>query len=84
MVQAAMEVEPDEELRRERCQCADVSNRAPNYRNGYSRKTVKAQLRRVEIKVPRNQNGTFASKLISKYNRNAEGMEEKIMQEVTA
>ena len=79
VVQTAMEVELDEELGRERCQRAEVSNAVPNYRNGYSRKTVKTQLGEVDIKVPRDRNSTFEPKLISKYSRNAEGMEEKIM-----
>lgn len=43
-VQTVMEVELDEELGRERCQRAEASNTAPNYRNGCSRKTVKTQL----------------------------------------
>ena len=79
VVQTAMEVELDEELGRERCQRAEVSNTAPNYRNGYSRKTVKTQLGEVEIKVPRDRNGTFEPKIIGKYSRNADGMEEKLI-----
>ena len=79
VVQTAMEVELDEELGRERCQRAEVSNTAPNYRNGYSRKTVKTQLGEVDIKVPRDRNGTFEPKIIGKYSRNADGMEEKIL-----
>ena len=79
VVQTAMEVELDEELGRERCQRAERANTAPNYRNGYSRKTVKTQLGEVEIKVPRDRNGTFEPKIIGKYSRNADGMEEKIL-----
>jgi transposase-like protein len=33
----------------------------------------------VEIKVPRDRNGTFEPKIIGKYSRNADGMEEKIL-----
>ena len=79
VVQTAMEVELDEELGRERCQRAEDSDTAPNYRNGYSRKRVKTQLGEVEIKVPRDRNGTFEPRLIGKYSRNADGMEEKIL-----
>ena len=50
VVQTVMEVELDEELGRERCQRAEDSDTAPNYRNGYSRKTVKTQLGEVDIK----------------------------------
>ena len=79
VVQAAMEVELDEELGRERCQRAEVTDSTPNYRNGYSRKTVKTQLGEVDIKVPRDRKGTFEPKLTGKYSRNADGMEEKIL-----
>ena len=50
-----------------------------NYRNGYSKKTVKTQLGEVDIKIPRDRNGEYEPKIISKYNRNADGMEEKIL-----
>ena len=79
VVQTAMEVELDEELGRERCQRAERANTAPNYRNGYSRKTVKTQLGEVEIKVPRDRNGTYEPKIIGKYSRNADGMEVNIL-----
>lgn len=54
VVQQVMEVEMDEELGRERCQRADACEDTPrNYRNGYSKKTVKTQLGEIEIKVLR-------------------------------
>ena len=47
--------------------------------NGYSKKNVKTQLGEVEIKVPRDRQGNCEPKIIGKYNRNADGMEEKIL-----
>lgn len=79
VVETAMAVELDEELGRERCQRAEGSGGTPNYRNGYSKKTVKTQLGEVEIKVPRDRNGVFEPKIIGKYSRSADGMEEKIL-----
>lgn len=79
VVQTVMEVELDEELGRERCQRAEASETTPNYRNGYSKKTVKTQLGEVDIKVPRDRNGTFDPKIIGKYSRNADGLEEKVL-----
>ena len=80
VIQQVMEVEMDEELGRERCQRAsDPENVAPNYRNGYSQKTVKTQLGEIDIKVPRDRKGNYEPKIISKYDRNAEGMEDKIL-----
>lgn len=82
VIQTAMEVEMDEELGRERCERAkseNGENTRRNYRNGYSHKTVKTQLGEVEIKVPRDRNGSYEPKIIGKYDRNADGMEEKIL-----
>ena len=69
----------DEELGRERCERAkseNGENTRRNYRNGYSQKTVKTQLGEVEIKVPRDRNGSYEPKIIGKYDRNADGMED--------
>jgi transposase-like protein len=79
VINQVMEVEMDEELGRERCQRAAESEQRPNYRNGYSKKKVKTQLGEVEIKVPRDRNGTFEPKIIAKHCRNADGMEDKIL-----
>ena len=80
VIQQIMEVEMDEEHGRERCQRSDAEENTPrNDRNGYSKKTVKTQLGEVEIKVPRDRNGSYEPKIIGKYSRNADGMEEKIL-----
>ncbi len=80
VIQQVMEVEMDEELGRERCQRVEEADDMPkNYRNGYSPKTVKTQLGEIEIKVPRDSKGNFEPKIIGKYDRNAEGMEDKIL-----
>ena len=80
VIQQAMEVEMDEELGRERCQRSSEPEGTPrNYRNGYSRKTVKTQLGEIDIRVPRDRKGSFEPKIIAKYDRNAEGMEDKIL-----
>ena len=50
-----------------------------NYRNGYSKKTVKTQLGEVDVKISRDRNGEYEPQIIGKYSRNADGMEEKIL-----
>jgi len=50
-----------------------------NYRNGYSKKTVKTQLGEVEVAIPRDRNGQYEPQIIGKYSRNVDGMEEKIL-----
>lgn len=63
VIQQVMEVEMDEELGRERCQRSEEPEGTPrNYRNGYSRKTVKTQLGKINIKVPRDRNGSYEPK----------------------
>lgn len=80
VIEQVMEVEMDDKLGRERCQRSEEpEGQAKNYRNGYSKKTVKTQLGEVEIKVPRDRQGNYEPKIIAKYDRNADGMEEKIL-----
>ena len=79
VIQQVMEVELDEELGRERCQRSENEEGPKNYRNGYSQKKVKTQLGEIDIKVPRDRNGSFEPQIIGKYSRNADGMEDKIL-----
>jgi len=81
-LQQVMESELDMELgyeKSERMSENDGEILSKNYRNGYSKKTVKTQLGEVEVKVPRDRNGEYEPKIIGKYSRNADGMEEKIL-----
>ena len=50
-----------------------------NYRKGFVKRAMKTQLGEVEINVPRDRNRKFEPKIISKYQRNAEGIEECIL-----
>ena len=82
ILQEVMECELADELgyeKSERMSNNECSKKSKNYRNGYSKKTVKTQMGELEIKVPRDRNGEYEPKIISKYNRNADGMEEKIL-----
>ena len=81
-IQQVMESELDVELgyeKSERKSDSESANLSKNYRNGYSKKTVKTQLGEIEVKVPRDRNGEYEPKIIGKYSRNADGMEEKIL-----
>ena len=81
VIQQVMEVEMEEELGHERCQrsAPTAGDQPRNYRNGYSRKKVKTQLGEIDIRVPRDRNGSFEPKIIGKYSRNADGMKDKIL-----
>ena len=82
ILQEVMECELADELgyekseRMSNCECGIKSK---NYRNGYSKKTIKTQMGELDIKVPRDRNGEYEPKIIGKYNRNVDGMEEKIL-----
>jgi transposase-like protein len=86
VLQEVMEAELDTQLgynkqERRMREMADFDENgvSKNYRNGYSKKTVKTQLGEVEINVPRDRNGEYEPKIIEKYQRNADGMEEKVL-----
>lgn len=82
VLQQVMESELDVELgyeKSERLSENGAGGLSKNYRNGYSQKTVKTQLGEVEVKVPRDRNGEYEPKIIGKYSRNADGMEDKIL-----
>ena len=81
-LQQAMEAELEEKLGYEKSErmSKDGENiSSKNYRNGYSKKTVKTQLGEVDVKIPRDRNGEYEPQIIGKYSRNADGMEEKIL-----
>ena len=82
VLQQVMEAELDTKLgyeKSERTSNDDEIRLSKNYRNGHSKKTVKTQLGEVTINVPRDRNGEYEPSIIGKYNRNADGMEEKIL-----
>lgn len=77
ILQEVMECELADELgyeKSERTSNYECSNKSKNYRNGYSKKTIKTQMGELDIKVPRDRNGEYEPKIIGKYNRNADGI----------
>lgn len=82
VLKQVMEAELETKLGYEKSERAannDERGMLKNYRNWHSKKTVKTQLGEVTIDVPRDQNGEYEPSIISKYSRNADGMEEKIL-----
>lgn len=56
-----------------------VDESKKNYRNGTVKRTMKTQLGEVDVNVPRDRNGEFEPQIIGKYQRNADGIEERIL-----
>lgn len=82
VLQQVMECELETTLGYEKSQRlskSDGTKTPRNYRNGYSQKTIKTQLGEIDIQIPRDRNGDYEPQIIGKYNRNADGMEEKIL-----
>ena len=82
VLETVMEAELEEKLGYEKSgRVSDNTEKSmsKNYRNGYSKKTVKTQLGEVDVKIPRDRNGEYEPQIIGKYSRNADGMEEKIL-----
>ena len=82
VLETVMEAELEEKLGYEKSgRVSDNTEKSmsKNYRNGYSKKTVKTQLGEVDVKIPRDRNGEYEPQIIGKYSRNADGLEEKIL-----
>ena len=50
-----------------------------NSRNGYSKKTVLTETSKLDLRIPRDREGTFDPKLIARYQRRFPGFDEKIV-----
>ena len=50
-----------------------------NIRNGYSKKTVLTETSKLDLRIPRDREGTFDPKLIARYQRRFPGFDEKIV-----
>ena len=50
-----------------------------NHRNGYSRKKVITETSKLDIRIPRDREGTFDPKLIARYQRRFPGFDDKIV-----
>lgn len=77
VLQEALEAEMDTQLGYDKYEVNE--KQTSNSRNGYSKKTIKTELGAVELNIPRDRNGEFEPKIIPKYQRNAAGIEDKIM-----
>jgi putative transposase len=58
---------------------AEPPKKAPNRRNGRSKKTVRNETGDLTIATPRDRDGSFEPQLIGKYQRRVPGFDEKIL-----
>lgn len=51
----------------------------PNRRNGFSKKTVLTETSKLDLRIPRDREGSFDPKLIARYQRRFPGFDQKII-----
>lgn len=54
-------------------------NNTGNSRNGYSHKTIQTKFGKTEIELPRDRNGEFEPKVVGKYEKTSNQLEEQII-----
>jgi len=58
----------------------DATHATPkNRRNGHSQKTVSGDMGDIQLRTPRDRNGTFEPQLIAKGQRRLDGFDEKVL-----
>lgn len=77
VLEEVLQCEIDEQLGYEKHQRR--SDGPSNYRNGSTKRKLKTQFGEVEVNVPRDRNGTYEPQILDKYQRNVDGLEEKIL-----
>ncbi|MCC3359725.1 IS256 family transposase [Bacillus sp. REN16] len=77
VLEEVLQCEIDEQLGYEKHQRRDDG--PTNYRNGSTKRKLKTQFGEVEVSVPRDRNGSYEPQILDKYQRNVDGLEEKIL-----
>ena len=58
---------------------SEASEGRSNRRNGHSKKTVLTETAKIDVRIPRDREGTFDPKLIQRYQRRFPGFDDKIV-----
>lgn len=77
ILEEVLQCELDEQLGYEKHQRR--SDEPNNYRNGSTKRKLKTQFGEVEVSVPRDRKGSYEPQILDKYQRNVDGLEEKIL-----
>jgi putative transposase len=77
ILEEVLQCEMDEQLGYEKHQRR--SDEPGNYRNGSTKRKLKTQFGEVEVNVPRDRKGSYEPQILDKYQRNVDGLEEKIL-----
>ena len=77
IIQQLLEAEMEEHLGRERHERSNETN--PNYRNGYSSKTIESSFGEVGLDIPRDRKAQFEPKVVKKYETVCNELDKKII-----
>lgn len=77
VIQQLLEAEMEEHLGREKHERSNETN--PNYRNGYSSKTIESSFGEVGIDIPRDRKAQFEPKVVKKYETVCNELDKKII-----
>ena len=77
LVEGALQAEMTDHLGYE--QGAAEGQGSGNSRNGVGKKTLRTDQGEVTVEVPRDRNGTFEPKLVTKHQRSSKGFDDKIL-----
>ena len=77
VIQQLLEAEMEEHLDREKYERSNETN--PNYRNGYSNKTVSSSFGEVGLDIPRDRKSQFEPKVVKKYETVCNELDKKII-----
>lgn len=77
VIQQLLEAEMEEHLGRERHERSNEIN--PNYRNGYSSKTIESSFGEVGLDIPRDRKSQFEPKVVKKYETVCNELDKKII-----
>jgi putative transposase len=73
LAERALNVELDDHLE------GEAAAGKPNRRNGFSKKTVLTETSKLDLRIPRDREGSFDPKLIARYQRRFPGFDSKII-----
>jgi putative transposase len=76
-VETVLQAEMDEHLGYEKHNA--IGNNSGNSRNGFNRKTISTHHGETEIEIPRDRNGTFEPKVVTKYQTKGKSIENQII-----
>jgi transposase-like protein len=79
LLKEALQTATQEELTSHLGYDKNQESQNPNYRNGYSKKTLKSKYGEVDVEIPRDRDSSFEPKLVPKRERLLKGSEDLIL-----